>query len=306
MIRTLSFFAHHGRLVLIAGLLAGVLLPGLAAELRRWIPELVALLLFLTAFRIGPAETAQSFRALSRGVVTVLSLQLLAPLALLAALHICDVPISPLLLAVILVLAAPSVTGSANFAILLGHAPAPALRLMILGTALLPVTCIPVLALVPQIAETSAVLAAATRLFATIAAAAIAGFALRHWAFPALDENSTMATDGITTLALAIIVVGLMSAIQPAFLSDPLNLLGWLGTAFALNFGAQFLAYRVLRLARQPDTVQTAIIAGNRNFALFFVALSPELTQPLLIFLGCYQFPMYLTPTLLRRLYAPD
>ena len=163
MTHALSFVAHHGRLVLIGGLVAGVLLPDLAIELRAWIPELVGLLLFLTAFRIGPVDAIQSLQALSRTVVVVMVLQVLMPVTLLLALRGLGLPISPLLLAIALVLAAPSVTGSANFTILLGHDPAPALRLMIMGTALLPLTSIPTLALLPQVTDMATVLGAAVR-----------------------------------------------------------------------------------------------------------------------------------------------
>ena len=49
-----------------------------------------------------------------------------------------------------------------------------------------------------------------------------------------------------------------------------------------------------------------AIGAGNRNIALFLVALPAEVMAPLMIFVGCWQLPMYLTPMLLRRLYMPE
>jgi len=49
--------------------------------------------------------------------------------------------------------------------------------------------------------------------------------------------------------------------------------------------------------------VPLAIIAGNRNIALFLTALPTPVTDPLLLFIGCYQIPMYLTPILLGRFY---
>jgi hypothetical protein len=47
-----------------------------------------------------------------------------------------------------------------------------------------------------------------------------------------------------------------------------------------------------------------AIVAGNRNLALFLAAVPPEMAEDLLLFLGCFQIPMYLTPLTLARLYA--
>lgn len=301
----LILIARYGKLGLIAGLAAGIALPELAVTLRPWIPEMVALLLFLTAFRIGPRDTVENLASVKRTVATMLVLQLALPLAFVSALALLGLPFSPLALAVTLMLSAPSVTGSANFAILLGHEPAPALRLLILGTAALPLTCVPVLAQLPQFAALGPVLAAAGRLLAVILAAAAFGFAMRHWGAPNLSDRGRQATDGLTVIALAVIVIGLMSAIRPAFEADPANLAFWLAAAFGANFGLQILSYTFLRARGYVDAVPTSIIAGNRNFALFFVALPPEATDPLLIFLGCYQFPMYLTPTLLRRLYDP-
>ncbi|MCL6282787.1 hypothetical protein M3P21_04515 [Ruegeria sp. 2012CJ41-6] len=299
----LIFIARHGKVALICGLLAGLLLPDIAQVLRWRIPELVALLLLLTAFRIGLVETLSNLAELRRTVLAVLILQLALPVGVLLIVVLLGLPVTPLALALVLVMAAPSVTGSANFAILLNGDPAPALRLLILGTALLPLTCIPVFALLPGFGDISDVMIAALRLLVVILAAAALGFALRHWYAPDLSERGRKATDGLTMIVLAVVVIGLMSAVRPAFENDPVELAFWVVVAFALNFGLQAVAYLTLRRRGSPAATPLAIVAGNRNFALFFVALSPQATDPLLIFLGCYQFPMYLTPTLLRRLY---
>ncbi|MBO9451059.1 hypothetical protein J7426_12355 [Tropicibacter sp. R16_0] len=301
----LAFIARHGKFGLIIGLVAGLALPDLAIILRPWIPEMVALLLFLTAFRIGPREALGNLGDLRNTAVTALCLQLGLPLAFLFGLWAFGAPFTPLAMAIVLMLAAPSVTGSANFSILLGHEPAPALRLLILGTAILPLTCVPVMYLLPELGGLQATLLAAGRLLVVILIAAALGFALRQFGFPKLSDDARSAVDGLTVIALAVIVIALMSAIRPAFARDPAELAFWLVAAFAINFGAQIVTYALLKAKGRTDAVPISIVSGNRNFALFFVALSPEITEPLLIFLGCYQFPMYLTPTLLRRLYDP-
>jgi len=50
----------------------------------------------------------------------------------------------------------------------------------------------------------------------------------------------------------------------------------------------------------------TSIVAGNRNIALFLIVLPPEVAGPLMIFIGCYQIPMYLTPMVLTYLRGSD
>ena len=106
---------------------------------------------------------------------------------------------------------------------------------------------------------------------------------------------------------MAVMVIGLMTSAQAALSSAPATLLVWLGAAFAANFGLQIAAGTVLsRLRAQPVRTAYAIAAGNRNIALFLVALPREVTDPLLLFIGCYQVPMYLTPILLGRFYRPS
>ena len=58
-----------------------------------------------------------------------------------------------------------------------------------------------------------------------------------------------------------------------------------------------------LFLRGRADAVPRAIVAGNRNIALFLIALPEETTRGLLIFIGCYQVPMYLTPLLMPGFY---
>ena len=55
-------------------------------------------------------------------------------------------------------------------------------------------------------------------------------------------------------------------------------------------------------MARLQMALATSIYAGNRNIALFLIALPDTVAAPLMIFVGCYQVPMYLTPILLSRL----
>ena len=49
----LAFLAQYGRFVLVAGLISGLALPDAAMALRPWLSELVLVLIFFTAFRIG-------------------------------------------------------------------------------------------------------------------------------------------------------------------------------------------------------------------------------------------------------------
>ncbi|KIC30717.1 hypothetical protein [Leisingera sp. ANG-M6] len=304
MLRALAFAARHGRAALVLGLLAGLLLPSLAAALQPWLPQMVAGLLFLNAYRIGLRKAAGG---LADGIGTLKAITLLQvalPLLALGIAALFGVAQTPAAVALILMLSAPSVTGSPNITALMGHAPEPAFRLLITGTALMPLTVIPVFLLAPGLGDLGEVLRAAGRLIGAIGLTVAAAFLLRRLTLPQMREDQAKAIDGLTVIALAVIVVGLMAALGPALRMDPLLVLQWLGFALAANLGLQALVFAVLRRRAGSGAVPVSVVAGNRNFALFLIALPAATTDPLLIFLGCYQIPMYLTAILMKPLYG--
>ncbi len=286
------------------GLFAGLLLPSLATALRPWIAELVMLMLTLTAFRIGPRSTFGGFADLRTTLSVALVLQFLLPVSAYFVFYFLGYDSAPIALVVVLMLSAPSLTGSPNFTLMLGHDPAPALRLLLTGTALLPLTALPALALLPLGGDLLAVVLAALRLFGAICVAVVIGFTLRSTLFRALSTEATQALDGLSAITLAVTVIGLMSALGPALLNDPFLVARWMAVAIALCLGLQVLSYIVLlKTPLRHQAVPFSIVAGNRNVALFLLALPAATTDPLLIFLACYQFPMYLTPIVMRRVF---
>ena len=296
-----TLFARHGRLMLVIGLAGGVFLPGLAQALKPWLPEMVAVLLFLTAFRIGAQETLGQVRDMRQAVIAVLLLQCALPVAVAWVVVAIGAGQVEAVVIFVMLLAAPSVTAASNMAILFGHSPAPGLRILIVGTALVPLTILPVLWLLPTHDNAAAILYPALKLLVTIAVAVAVGFGLRHLVARDPDPRTLSAMDGATILALAVIVIGLMSAFRPTLDNDPAALFGWLGFALVANFGMQLTCRFLLGpILPTEQVVPLSIVAGNRNLALFIVALPEAMSGPWLLFLACYQIPMYLTPIVMR------
>lgn len=299
--RALRLIARHGRLALVAGLLAGLLLPGLAQALRPAIPYLIACLLSVTAARIGLRAVIGSLPDLRSTSRIILVYQVVLPALVLVPALLLGITGHTIVLAIILLLAAPSVTGAPNFAILVDQDPAPALRLLILGTAVFPISVLPFLWVMPEFSDPLKLIGAGAQFFVLIGVAAAFGFALHGWLGPP-QARDLKTLDGLAAVLLAVVVVGLMSAIGPAIRAEPVTLLGWAIAAIAINLGLQTAT--ALWLGPAPETPARAIVAGNRNIALMLLALPPEATTELLIFIGCYQIPMYLTPMVMRRFYA--
>ncbi|WP_159591281.1 hypothetical protein [Chelativorans xinjiangense] len=300
----LGLAARYGRLVLILGLVAGIALPGLALALRPWIGSLIAALLFLAALRVGPRQAVGALSDLRNSIGFALVFQVALPVAALIAFQAVGWA-GALAIALVLMMAASPISGSPNLTMLTGNDPAPALRQLVVGTALLPLTVIPVFWLSPALGEVGEVLAAAGRLLAIIALSAAAAFLIRGLALKTPSPAAVAGIDGLSAIVMAVVVVGLMSAVGPAIRSAPQALGVALFAAFAGNFGLQILVAAALRRAGNPHLAAPfGIVAGNRNIALFLTALPAAVTDPLLLFIGCYQIPMYLTPILMGWLYG--
>jgi ACR3 family arsenite transporter len=305
MLELLAWVARHGRYALLGGLLAGFLLPQTAQALRPYLPEMILSLLFLNAFRIGPKEALAGLRHSFSALKITLVLQLVLPMVALCIFSVFGIADTVFGLAILLMLAAPSVTATPNITLLLGHNPEPAFRLLIIGTGILPLTIIPLFWLTPGLGYLADVLSAAFTLLGAIWSMVLLAFALRWFVITDLGKQRLDALDGFTSLGLAIIVIGLMPAVGPALERDPFWVFQWIVIAMIANLGSQCVVFFYFKKwGCSAEAVPFSVVAGNRNFTLFLIALPATITDPLLIFLGCYQVPMYLTAIVMWRFYG--
>ena len=298
MIALLGWFAGRGPWVLVAGILAGAFLPSVARVLQPFVPEMVAGLLFLAALRIGPKRMVEASGAVPGLIGILLVAQLALPLVIIAVLWAFGFLGTPFATALVMIAMGSSISGGPNMVQMIGYDGTDAMRLLILGTAILPLTVIPVLLLLPDFGTVAQVVGAALRLLAVIAVASGIAFLIRMSVLRAPQPETLRAIDGASAILLAVIVIGLMAAVNAAMWQTPAVFLAWLGFVFVANFGLQALAFLISGGMAVDRRVAVTIMGGNRNIALFLVALPEEVTTPLLVFIGCYQVPMYLTPIL--------
>ncbi len=299
----LAFCARNGRLMLVAGLIAGIALPNVALLLRPAIAPMIVTLLFLAVLRLGPDGLRAGMKGLHKAAGLVVFFQLVLPLLAAAILATLGILAHPLAMGTVLALAAAPITGSPNITLMAGGDPAPALRQLVIGTTLLPLTVLPVFFVMPAFGSPTDVATAAIRLLFLIALAGGLAVVLRHTGLVKGTERSIQAMDGFAALLLGLVVIGLTSAVGPALSGDFSALLAALAVSFALNFGLQLtVSWFVARKAPRASP-GFGIVAGNRNLALFLSVLPPETAAALLLFIGCFQIPMYLTPILLSGWY---
>lgn len=249
----LGWIAGQGRLLLVAGLAAGIVLPGLARAMEPMILPLIVVLLFLSALRIDPLAALPRGRGWLRalGLVLVLLMQTGFPLVAVVLLWAAGWLSAPLAVGVVLALSGPPLTGSPGIAILTGAPPPPALRQMVLGTALLPLTVLPVFWLMPVFGDTGDVLAGTGRLLAIVLVAGGGGIVVRRMVPRWQAPGPQRAVEGLIALAMGLVVIGLMSAVGPALMAASPAFWLTLAAAFAISFGVQ-VAVRCSSAAATP------------------------------------------------------
>ncbi|MCE1235949.1 MAG: hypothetical protein LWW93_06285 [Hyphomicrobiales bacterium] len=309
LVAGLGRIARHGRFVLAGALVVGLASPTLAGALRPHIGWMVAILLTLSAWRIGARAALGALDALGRTALLVLVLQVALPFAVLAIERGFGLG-GPLALALLVMTTTAPIAGTPNLTILVGGDPAPALRLLVVATGLLPLTVVPVFLASGALGDPFAVLPAALRLAGLIGAAATIGFLARARWLRSPTPAQVAAVDGFGALVMAVLVIGLMQALGERLRADPVAALGTTAAAFVANFGFQIVGAALCRRFGHPSAAPAVgISTGNRNFVLLLAALPDAITAPIMLFVGGYQIPMYLTPLLLggfhRRMARP-
>lgn len=300
IIRLLSFCGVHGRWVLPLGLLAGILMPWAAQPMRAAIPWCIALLLFLAVLRLFPNSIAVT-KEVSRtewvnSAKVVLLCQLVFPIVVFFVGNLLGLPVL-WILAMTLVAAAPPISGSPNLVLLLSGNGSSAMRWLMLGTAVLPLSCLPILYLLyPE--QSASIMIRPSLVLLVLIVGSVAG------ATAFLKANRSLGItlradvlDGASAVVLAVMVIGLMSAVhEPDTRIE--SVLKMLALAVAVNAGYQVVGVGFAKMSglNSASTITQGVVMGNRNIALYLTALPAAQIEPLLLFIACYQVPMYLTP----------
>jgi len=291
---------RYARWLLPMGLVAGLLLPAVGLIIQPWIPWLISLQLFVACLRVD-WNFASVKAVLAPSIAWVLVFQCV--LASVAAIALAGLEMDlAWRIPILFVLAAAPLTGSPNIVSMLGGPPQIPLATLILGTALLPLTSLPMLWTVAAQASEIDLLSTVARLLITITVAVVAAYIVRRFAFTD-NHSSTRASalDLIAALLLAIVVMGLLSGFHAESVTT-FTVIAMLTFVVLLNVGMHLVgvAYAQVTNAKTKAIAMTTVSAGfmaaNRNVALLLTALPMAALEPHLLFLACYQVPMYLTP----------
>lgn len=287
----------QGKWVLPLGLVVALLFPRLASLMQVAIGPLLAVLLVISFLQVnGRAGNNTWSNQLIRSLFLLLCIQLILPVVLLLLMRLASVPVE-WQIPVSLVAAASCITGGPAIVMMLGGNGRVAIRLLIVSTLALPLTAFPVLAMLPLHSSQGMLIQTALMLTLVVVGAYLVARAIRVYALGAYDQHQKQCLDGLSAIFLALIVLGLMAAIHTAW-DDPYLLMVTLFWACVVNFAFQLLGLALNHLFSMNVPIVLGVMTGNRAVAIFLTALPASTYQPFLLFIACYQIPMYLTPLL--------
>jgi len=173
---------------------------------------------------------------------------------------------------------------------------------LITSTALVPFTA-PLFALFfvgPTLSISPLMLA--LKLFAILAGAALVGFILRRILGARTIEQHKDRVDDFNILVLFVFVAAIMESVGARILTSPLICVVFAALAFIVFFAILFLTTFLFQSFGWNKAFALGFMVSQRNMGLMLAATGGALPELTWLYFALSQFPIYLSPQLLRPL----
>lgn len=301
-IRLLEWCARQGGTLLAVAIFAGLFLPPLASALRGVVTPTVALLMTLVLLRVDFAQVLAYLRRPLLLAALLGWLLLACPLLAWGIARATGLD-GPLGAALVIMATGCAATSAPAFARLVGLDGEIALVAALLSTLLIPFTAPPLALGLLGIDLSLSVTALMGRLALVVGLPVLLSIAIRWLAGPARLQRWGRAVDGAVVLLVVLYGFGVMDGVLGRLLAEPGFVLGGILLAFAGSFGLNVLTALAFAPAGRGLALSAGLLSGNRNMALYLAVLPASTDARILLFFALCQFPLFLSPFLLRGLY---
>jgi BASS family bile acid:Na+ symporter len=300
--RFLALSARHGPPLLAAGIFGGVAFPGLAHPAHAALTPDVLAMITLVLLRVDVPRAMAHLRRPGQAALMTSFLLFACPVLTWLATRL--VPLGPGIAPGVVIFATGcAATSSPAFARLVGLDPELSLVVMLATTFLLPLTAPPTALLLLGVDLHIGVGAFMGRLAVIVGLPTLLSLALRRALGPERLARWGDALDGLLVWLLVLYGVAVMDGLGPRIAREP----GWVAqavaAAFAANYGLNALTAAAFSRAGRREALTAGLMSGNRNMSLYLAALPTAADPRLALFFGLCQFPLFLSPFLLRPLY---
>jgi len=305
-VQALAWLGTQGTRAIAALVFIAIAAPPLGELLRPFVTEAIFLLLCISFMRVDTGALRGHVRRPGIVLSATIWTTVAVPLIIGSVSHATglDARSPDLFLALMLQALASPMMASPALAGLMGLDATLVLITLVTSTALVPLTA-PLFAYL-FLGATLALspLALGMKLAAILAGAVLAATLIR-WSFGAdAIKRHKAPIDGLNVLVLFVFVAAVMGDVAADFLANPLKMIGLLALAFTVFFvllGATTLIFRSIGRER---AISLGLMVSLRNMGLMLAATDGVLPGTTWLYFALSQFPIYLSPQLLKPLVA--
>ncbi len=301
MIRLLARSARHGTALLGLGVFGGLLVPPLAHALHGLIAPIVICMMTVVLLRVDlPALVLHLKRPLRWTMIAAFQL-LICPVLAWAAIR--PLGLDPGLAAGIVIFATGcAATSGAAFARMVGLDPELTLIGTLATTLLVPLTAPPIAYALIGADLAIGVGAFMARLALVVGLPLCLSMAIRRVAGGRLIPLGP-AIDGLMVWLVVLYGFAVMDGLMPRLVAEP----GWVAratlAAFITDFGLNAITALAFAWMGRRAAASAGLMSGNRNMALYLAVLPAASDPRIALFFALCQFPLFLSPFLLRGCY---
>jgi BASS family bile acid:Na+ symporter len=300
--RFLAGSARHGSTLLAVGIFGGVLIPPLARALHWFVAPNVVMLMTLVLLRVDIPATFAHLRKPLR-VAAIVAFQLLV-CPVIARLAVAPLGIDPGIAAGVVIFATGcAATSSPAFARLVGLDPDLTLIATLATTLLVPFTAPPIAFALMGLDLSISLGGFFARLLLIVGLPLVLSLLIRRIAGAARLAPYGPAVDGLVVWLVVFYGFGVMQGMLHRLLTDPAWVAVALAAAFAADFGLNLVTMAAFWPLGRRAAGSAGLMSGNRNMALYLAVLPAAADARIALFFALCQFPLFLSPFLLRPLY---
>jgi BASS family bile acid:Na+ symporter len=143
-------------------------------------------------------------------------------------------------------------------------------------------------------------LALGVKLFAILGGSLLVAAVIRRIAGVAAIERYREPIDGLNILLLLVFVTAVMGTVAGSFLAAPLKVGAILFLSFAVFFVFLGLTVLIFKKLGREHALALGLMVAQRNMGLMLAATAGALPAATWLYFALSQFPIYITPHLLR------
>ncbi len=302
--RILSWIGRHGAQGFAVSIMVGLALPQFAAAARPLLAVTIFVFVMLT-FARAESDAVRRLVLAPRKLILASIWLIVAPAAIITLILVVigRENLDPgLVLGLAVMGAAPPIMSAPAIAMMFGLEPTLVLSAVLATTLVAPVVAPLLVDIIAGAAVPLDISILIQRLLVLIGGATLGAYALRRWlGMPQIRANKEV-FDGVGVVMYFIFAVAAMDGVMDAAIARPGQVALFLGFAF-LMAGLGFLtAWFLLRPFSEAERFVLGYVTLQRNMGLMIAALGAAAPKTTFLFFALAQFPIYLTPMLVRRL----